>query len=669
MNESADNPIPPPVELTDADERALDALLIEAFRSPAEQRDFTDAILARLHQHHQSVCLPGRPLQAQPGYLSRTKWTIAAATVATLAATVLAIVTYRATNDRSMQIAQPSGEHDLTTNDLANNLGGATAAAGTDTHDATLESLLDEPAVASAAPQRRPPVLLSEGFSNWRSEAEPLNFESRGQLNDPLQIAATTSRSDRGDLNDFDRQFAAYWKAIGVTPAPPIERSAWLERIVARFGVQPIEESQDGSVKDAFSDLAASRALAERLVGQLFAGLKLSDQRRERWVEEATEVIYSGGRFDQLLSNWIADDSWLDDPAGGRSDAPAAKGEWFASRVIGADAGCARCHDSPIDSRYAQHDFWALAALFAPPSKPQLFYELTDGRQRVATAGVPMRWLGASQPEPSRQPDSRAELAELVIDNTQVARALANHLWTIGFGAPLVAAASTPLAPPRDDALDGALELLSAHLMDANFDVREAARWVIASDPMKRGAPAELVDDGWEAATEAKLAAASLAQRSFAAAEVTAPRANRNRLLAMMQSRSGLIPATLTAPDSLLAQTLTLGPQQKGQAGGSRRQTQSSQPRSGGAEANRAKQDEYWWSQWLADRDGLRGGWLASIRDPDQQLRHAFYAAGYRDINREQLEKTETLLAATEQSKQDRDETVAQIHWILHHAK
>src|SRR5690606_19051089 len=103
------------------------------------------------------------------------------------------------------------------------------------------------------------------------------------------------------------------------------------------------------------------------------------------------------------------------------------------------------------------------------------------------------------------------------------------------------AGSSAPMAPPRDEALERALVMLGDHLLSENFDIRAAARWVIECDPMKRGIPEELAAGRWQLAGEEELAAASLAQRSFAAAKGSVPQASRTQLLAVMQTRSGLI--------------------------------------------------------------------------------------------------------------------------------
>src|SRR5690606_30193664 len=151
-----------------------------------------------------------------------------------------------------------------------------------------------------------------------------------------------------------------------------------------------------------------------------------------------------------------------------------------------------------------------------------VFYELEDGRQRVASPGVPQRWFGLQAQEEQSPPLAPPEqLGDFIEGSPQIARTLANHLWTIGFGMPLVAASSSPMAPPRDDALERALAMLGDRLLSNQFDMRAAVQWVIACEPMRRDVPVALAGQQWLVADEATLAEASLAQRAFAAAKVT----------------------------------------------------------------------------------------------------------------------------------------------------
>jgi hypothetical protein len=482
----------------------------------------------------------------------------------------------------------------------------------------------------------------------------------------PLSDEDLDSRPNRTglsgpSLDDFDEQFVTYWSAIGVSPAPVIDPATWASRIADRFGITATEPSDDQeSIGHDFAEEAACRELAERLVAQLSAGLDLEAERLNQLVNEATAVIVRGDRIDRWLADWItASQPSVGAVAGG--DHASRMGEWVAGRILGADIGCARCHDSPIDSRYSQEDYWAMGSLFLRPGDSPLFYELADGRQRVATPGVPSRWLGVT---PGNGPDDRAvtpeQLSELVVGNRQVARTLANHLWSIGFGSPLIAAASSPIAPPRDDAIERALEMLSDRLIANDFDIRSAADWVIHCDPMRRGVPIELRDQSWQFASEPSLAKASLAQRSFAAARSPWPKASQGQLLAMMGSRNDLVPAKIEVRDALLAQPIGIeaGPLR---SGGSL----SGNPPS----PNTVNAEDHWWAQWLADREALRGGWMESIRDPSQQVRHAFYAAGHRSVNEDQLQWVEQVLGSPTVAESGRSDAIAKIHWIIQNAK
>lgn len=675
MSDSANTPPQPQGQLSEADERALDALLFEAFAPARQPRDFTAEILLRLEQ--QAVRLPQRDSGSPPERSGSVVWAATAA-VAMLAASLLVMLLSSDPAKPPVDVAQQTTPGAINTPDGQPSNGASPApAAGLATNPRANEPT--ESAIANKPP-RRDPLILSHDrqlVTPSTSDQPSVTPPHEPAEADALAVQPLPSLPGSGaSLAEFNQQFATYWQSVGVQPAPAIAYSRWQNRIAERFGWQPTAASEHEVIQNAFANSDASRALAERLVEQLIVGLKPSEERRQQLVDEATDVILSGERFDRWLSTWVTEDALVAQTPDGGPHAPILAGDWFASRIVGADVGCAKCHDSPIDSRYAQDDFWGLAALFSPAANEPLFYELPDGRQRVATPSVPVRWFGpsdaATQGSVPGSPEalaSRNELARRVVGSPQVARTLANHLWTIGFGMPLVSATSSPLAPPHDDSLERALAMLSGRLMRENFDIRAAAQWVIASEPMKRDAPEVLGAQRWQDADEAKLAAASLAQRSFAAAKVTAPQANRSDLLAMMQSRSGLIPATLTAPDSLLAQPLLRSPQPPVQGATGAAMRQAVAPANSQPQVGQGELQDYWWSQWLADREALRGGWLNSIDNTDQQLLHAFYAAGYRDVDHEQLARVEKLLQATPASEQDRAETIAQIYWILQHSK
>lgn len=725
----SNNPDPqsrPPVQWSDADDRAMDALLKEYFRkqgvasvggkdvsekrSAARPVDFTDAILARLDQSRalSAEKITGgsganrayKPVVAAGG--KRSGVAIAVRLIAVLAASILVFVTIKAWKSSDYR---PGFAFNGTQNGNAS--GGDTETLPSDTDKvATADGASRVDAITSGDGVTQPvsptkprsePIVLSLDRPQRNSDGAEGNGDPAANLaenaatampagSDPVSPGRRELASSKNaDLQDFDRQFLEYWKSIGVTPAPPVDGEALANRIADRFGFRPdvptsaVDSAATGSgasapsivavanelaSSDLFSSDRQSRLLAERMVKQLGSGLKLSDDRKEQLVASAAAVIQSGGRFDQWISDWVASETTDSSPAAAPHLQAAAMGEWVAGRLMGADMGCARCHDSPIDSRFNQHDYWAFAAIFSPSPAQSVFYELPDGRQRVVTPGVPKRWLGlprdasTSIAANATSVASRKDLAATLVGNRQLARSLVNHLWAIGFGSPMVSAASSPIAPPQDDSIELALEMLSDKLIEADFDIRVAARWVVQSEPMKRGTPVELQGDAWQLAGESQLVAASLAQRSFAAARSPWPAASQSQLLALMESRSGKQPAKLGARDAMLAQPMTT-------ASGVDSGKSTNGSRGGKPPAKAVDHQDYWWTQWLADREGLKGGWMESIADRDQQVRHAFYAVGYRNVDQRQLEWGKSLLDSSAASGDSRNEEIAKIYWVI----
>jgi len=715
MSNNSDPPSRPPVQWSDADDRAMDALLREYFRKQdgvqlgdkldlkkslvAGPRDFTSEILAQMGQSRSHLVGSG----TQKLTLAKTEAiaanreskgiSVAVRWFAVLAATVLAMIAIRGLKENANQrelalhaIEKQDGGGSAT--DQSGNLAAFSDASSQGAAGANTAGAIQPQ--STTKPRRDPIVLSLDKPVDGSDDAPRIAGGAAGVILNG-QAGAMPLRGDEAvsfqnaDLKDFDRQFLAYWKSIGVTPAPAVDNATLANRIADRFGFRlgASTESDSGNANsgelpgdrvvtelaanDLFSTERQSRLLAERLVKQLGNGLNLGDERNEQLVVSAAEVIRSGGRFDRWVSDWVASEAVPSEPSGAAHLRAASMGEWVGGRLMGADVGCARCHDSPIDSRFNQHDYWAVAAIFTPSPTQSVFYEMPDGRQKVAAPGAPKRWLGLPR-EPAQTDDSdaaiiasRAELAASLVGNRQLARTLVNHLWTIGFGTPMVSAASSPIAPPQDDSIEHAFEMLSEKLLAANFDIRVAARWIIQSEPMKRGTPVQLQGDAWQLAGESQLVAASLAQRSFAAARSPWPAASQAQLLALMESRGGKQPAKIGARDSMLAQPLAMPVADSGKSATGLR---------GGKAMNKpGDHQDYWWTQWLADREGLKGGWMESIADRDQQVRHAFYAAGYRNVDEQQLAWGNSWIDSSATGSDDRNEEIAKIYWVIQNAQ
>lgn len=94
--------------------------------------------------------------------------------------------------------------------------------------------------------------------------------------------------------------------------------------------------------------------------------------------------------------------------------------EQLGHTFLDMNLSCGRCHNHPLDGRVGQEDYWQFTAAFETglqwsvdadgavridsvvdqELEPRVvFYETIDGRQRVAMAGVPGKWLGAGLKE------------------------------------------------------------------------------------------------------------------------------------------------------------------------------------------------------------------------------------------------------------------------------
>ncbi len=598
--------------LSEADELAIDSLICEVQKITPSPPDLLDAILLQLARG----CWDGPTTGAKQGQDSRSSTAVAAKRLRTwsLAAGLLALAA------SVVLVFSPWERNAIDATNIAKGKK-LEATGGTETNSEKSLVLGSRPSEQKVAQSESNGVTapVVETAKPARHEGVPL-VRSKPLMTTELNVERLASGFDSGPnsealaanhvevLAKFNDQIKNYWDHVGVTAATPINDMEWADRIEDRFGARP-NLTVDGKLANAMLLTAKDcEPLAVRIVRQLFRNVPLAPDSRERMIAEATETIVLGKRFDELISRWVTDASLFDHKR------PELVSQGLATNLLDADASCARCHDSPVDRRFVQDDYWALASVFAPVDRAPMFYELTDGRQRVAESRIPARWLGS---ETSQQPSSldshassREQLSKRLVGNRNLAQAIANRIWEIGFGAPLVSRASDPIAPPRDDALQKSHTALSDAIIKSNFDIRFAAKLVMASEAMRRGQSELYASGRWRVANDEAIANDSLVQRTFAAALVKRPRVSNDRLLAMMGSRIGQVPRALGASDTVLAQP-AIGAESK---------------QIGVAAPEKPRDEEYLWAAWVGDRKQLRDSWLHWIKDPAEQQRHAYYA-------------------------------------------
>ncbi|MGV3483021.1 MAG: DUF1549 domain-containing protein, partial [Planctomycetaceae bacterium] len=554
------NPTPPnepdPPALSDADERVIDAWLGEVHQSTPAPPDLTASILRELARRDQSGSQRGhrlappvfadaglRPLSPATKNRPRKLLIRAAGALALAASVALLLGGWQrlSTNDRES----------ASTRDLARSTVPGDGGRPLPDRDFAPQTLADpsSPQPAEIAKKKVP----REGVPLVRTQPLPEGPDAvAAAAPEPIVISPQKPQSseDATVLVRFNASLADYWSRLGVVPAEPLSETEVAQRIEQRFGASP-----------AFADQAEIASFAERLVDRLMRDVPLAAGARQKMVQQASEVIQQGERFDVLVSRWVADESLFENAK------PDLLSQGLATNLLGVDAACARCHDSPVDGRFAQHDYWSLASVFAPKGRPPLFYELVDGRQKLADARVPERWVGQTAEVTDVGQSMKDQFARSLLDSPALAGALANRLWEIGFDVSLIAPASDPVAPPRDDALQASHETITQAILASHFDIRAAARLVMSSEAMQRG-PSELYRSGrWRMASEEAIAKDALAQRAFAAAVPSRPRAGRENLLAMMESRIGQTPRALGSTAPVLAQpSIEAGDQAAGDA-------------------------------------------------------------------------------------------------------
>jgi Protein of unknown function (DUF1549) len=640
------NPTPPNRPdhnpLSEADERAIDALIDEVQQFMPAPPDLSVAILRQLanrdwdHQRSNSseldptIAITRSRSESAVVIRRRRSFLISIAGALTIAASALLLLS--------------RWEHTpINGNPIANsnkNTAATDAAIVPGSHSVPESEprvanavALDETKNAPAAIVKKP--LPREGVPLVRNQPTP---ESANPLTSDSADAVVIAKNpnvlvEHGKLLvGFNDSIANYWNRLGVTPAASLNDSELAARVKEQFGASPELTSQEDCSQ-----------VAVRLVERLLRDVPLAAAAHEKMLEQATEVIWKGDRFDVLISQWVADQSLFD------SRKPDQVAQGFATNLLGVDAACARCHDSPVDGRYAQHDYWSLASVFAPAERSQLFYELADGRQAVAEPRLPERWLGESRDiKQHAELELRQQFSQALVGNRALAGALANRIWEIGFGAPLVSVASDPIAPPRDDALQNAHAMIADAILASNFDIRVAARLVMASDAMRRG-QSELYTSGrWRVASDEAIAQEALSQRTFAAAPPQQPRLSRDHLLAMMESRIGQTPRELGSSPAVLAQP----------------SISDSVAASGVAKVEKPRAEEYLWAQWIADRQLLRDSWLHWIKDAEQQQRHSLYAVNMKS-NIDETELPKRLMSPSDDESIAADNANDRLLWVL----
>ncbi len=585
MSNTNDSSGADPIEFDPFEERALDAMLSEVI-GKSQPPDLSDQILSKLRE---------TPVvrSATSSSSSRTNNKRSAARVwfiiAAIAASVIGIALLRP--ERQLPV-------------LDRPVGDSLVNSGADkpkpeTPDAPVQSPVtpkNQIAVSPPKPIRSIPLVLDNMRDGVDSPLAPT----------PEPASTVTMREPTAAIklvsHRVDTQLRQYWNAIGIKPTEATSPTETSQRLQRMFGVE--------FSLDDLADVETIRAkLTESSVAKVVAMSWLSDitqhgierlepSERDALVDATAESFAGRAAFDSRLAGWIGGR----DPASSAFysamsiDAKSADDGVLARRLaslsMNVDLRCTRCHDAYIEGSGRQEDYWSFASMLRGPSDEPTFFDLPDGRKRVARSGVPGRWMKTVD-----DAKSLSQWADQLAGSRPLALGIVNSLWQSIHGQPLRSRVVDLLSAPHNDSLAELENELVDDLQRSDFDLGRTLALMVASPATNRAVP-ESLEKAWVIDNAKDRAAAE----AFAAARPPATELTLvRRLDESMRAIGGKLDA---AGNPLLAQI--------GDASGDTRKIQS---------------DGLSWD--FPDRaENLPVQWLLPIAGTDARVDHLVYLAG-----------------------------------------
>ncbi|MCO6044946.1 DUF1549 and DUF1553 domain-containing protein [Aeoliella sp. ICT_H6.2] len=351
---------------------------------------------------------------------------------------------------------------------------------------------------------------------------------------------------------EINRLVREGWSATGVSPSKPATDGEWCRRVYLDLvgRVPTVDELRD-YVTDR--DENKREKLVDRLLGDEYLEefarnwttlwtntligrtggvdrdslavrrgmqqyLRRAFQKNKSYDQLATELVTATGSCQPGDSDYNGAANFLADKMSENGIQATAK---TAEIFLGMAVGCTQCHNHPFNE-YKQNQFWELNAFFrqtrvmreqvagtnnrryarvvdrdfagegGDPSKAELYYELRNGKLKVA---YPVFVDGASLAEKyaDRGEDfgdsgyledinRRQELADLILNSAEFPVAAVNRMWShfLGYGFTKPVYDMGPHNPPTHPEL---LQYLADEFHSSSFDMKELMRWIVLSEP------------------------------------------------------------------------------------------------------------------------------------------------------------------------------------------
>ena len=380
-----------------------------------------------------------------------------------------------------------------------------------------------------------------------------LLWASTGQAASSTGGDAVTDDFGLAQVATINREIAAGWQAAGLKPSKPATEAEWCRRVyLDLIGRIPTVDELKTYLADKNDD--KRKALVDRLLGSEYreefarnwttlwtntligrtGGVdRGSLANRSGMQQYLRRSFYDNKSYDQLTSELVTatgsclpGESDFNGAANFLADKMGENGVQATSKTaeifLGMAVGCTQCHNHPFNE-YKQNQFWELNAFFRQtrvrrrempgednnrryaelldtdfageggnPSKAELYYELRNGKLKVAypvfVDGSALVDKYADQGEDFgdsgylEDVNRRQELATLILASDEFPRAAVNRLWShfLGYGFTKPIYDMGPHNPPTHPEL---LDYLAKEFRSSSFDLKQVMRWIVLSEP------------------------------------------------------------------------------------------------------------------------------------------------------------------------------------------
>jgi Protein of unknown function (DUF1549)/Protein of unknown function (DUF1553) len=349
----------------------------------------------------------------------------------------------------------------------------------------------------------------------------------------PRKERNLTPSPDAQIVSFVNAELSRVWKDAGVKPTPVATDAEWCQRLFVRvLGRVPTADEQ----KSLAADNAKTRR--EKLVERLLTQPSYIEEFAHNWAAVLTKVflgrgsargsssgnrdelegyffaaLYHGTRYDEIAQGLLtatgaakpgdevryspATNFLLDgmDSRDSNNIVPTAR---VARVMLGHQLQCAQCHDHPTQG-WTQEQFWGLAACFRQlfahrvgdtvrlvrldwrANGTETIFETPDGLMKA----IGPRFIDGTVIPVGTDIDPRLELAHLIVDSDDFAKAAVNRIWAQLFDYGFTRPVDDP-GPQASPVASAVLDRLATEFAAHDFDIKRVIRWAVLSEPFSR---------------------------------------------------------------------------------------------------------------------------------------------------------------------------------------